>query len=224
MLKKKQRDRLEAIAVELINLLSTASGVPLEDFGLHGSLALSMHTSRSDIDIVTYGARNFRKLERAIGKLVSEKEIEYCYSHPLDKLRRHRLRFKGKRAVYTAIRKPEEISPNYEDYRYLQVKPVAFSCTVTDDSQAMFRPAVYRVTNYSPLNSASKIPSHQKPSTVVSMIGLYRNIAQKGEKIQVSGMLEQVKHIKTGRVHFQVVVGSGTTEKEYIIPNRHLII
>jgi hypothetical protein len=221
LLKKNQKDRLETITVELVNLLSEASGVPMEDFGLHGSIALGMHTSESDIDIVVYGAHNFRRLEKTIDKLVSEKELRYHYSHPLDELRKHKLEFKGKRVVYTAIRKPEEIPSKYGDHNYSQVKPVTFNCTVTDDSQAMFRPAVYRITGYSPLNSASKIPSHQKPSTVISMIGLYRNVARKGEEIQVSGMLEQVKHIKTGRVHFQVVVGSGTTEEEYISPHKH---
>ncbi|MFQ6087036.1 MAG: hypothetical protein ACE5OV_03340, partial [Candidatus Bathyarchaeia archaeon] len=48
LLEKKRKDRLEAMAVELATLLSTASGVPLEDFGVHGSIALNMHTSKSD--------------------------------------------------------------------------------------------------------------------------------------------------------------------------------
>jgi len=209
---------LEAMAVELAYLFSTASGVPLEDFGVHGSIALNMHTSKSDIDLVVYGAQNFRKLEKANDKLVNEKKLEYHYRHQLDKLRKHKLQFKGKNLVYTAIRKPEEIAFRYGDHKYSQFKPVAFDCTVTDDSQTMFRPAVYRITNYSPLNPISEIPKDQKPSTVVSMIGLYRNVTRKGEQIEVSGILERVEHVKTGKVHFQVVVGSGTLEDEYIWP------
>ncbi len=206
------------MAVELATLLSTASGVPLEDFGVHGSIALNMHTGKSDIDLVVYGARNFRRLEKAVDKLVNEKKLKYYYSHQLDKLRKHKLKFKGKNFVYTAVRKPEEITFKYGDHKYLQVKPVAFNCTVTDDSQAMFRPAIYRITDYSPLNPTSEIPKDQKPSTVVSMIGLYRNVARKGEQTEVSGFLERVEHVKTGKVHFQVVVGSGTLEDEYIWP------
>ena len=218
LLEKKRKDRLEAMAVELATLLSTASGVPLEDFGVHGSIALNMHTSRSDIDLVVYGARNFRKLEKAVSKLVNEKTLKYHYSHLLDKLRKHKLEFKGKNCVYMAVRKPEEVTFKYGDHRYLQVMPVAFNCTVTDDSQAMFRPAVYHITDYSPLNPTSEIAKDQKPSNVVSMIGLYRNVAKKGEQIDVSGFLERVEHVKTGKVHFQVVVGSGTLEDEYIWP------
>lgn len=218
LLEKKRKDRLEAMAVELATLLSTASGVSLGDFGVHGSIALNMHSSKSDIDLVVYGARNFRKLEKAVDKLVNEKRLKYHYSHQLDKFRKHKLKFKGKNFMYTAVRKPEEVTSKYGDHKYLQVMPVAFNCTVTDDSKTMFRPAVYRITDYSPLNPTSEIPKDQKPSTVVSMIGLYRNVARKGEQIEVSGFLERVEHVKTCKVHSQVVVGSGTLEDEYILP------
>lgn len=221
LLKKKRKDRLEAVAVELTTLLSTASGVPLEDFGVHGSIALNMHTGKSDIDLVVYGARNFRKLESAVDKLANEEKLKYRLSHQLDRFRKHRLKFEGKNFVYTAVRKPEEVTSKYGDHKYLQVMPVAFNCVVTDDSQAMFRPALYRIANYSPLNPTSEIPKDQKPSTVVSMIGLYRNVARKGEQIEVSGFLERVEHVKTGKIHFQVVVGSGTLEDEYIWPKHN---
>lgn len=218
LLKKRRKDSLEARAVELVSLLSTASSVPLEDFGVHGSIALNMHTNKSDIDLVVYGARNFRRLEKTMSRLANEKELRYHYSNPLDKFRKHKLKFKGKNFVYTAVRKREEVTSRYGDHKYLQVMPVAFNCAVTSDSQAMFRPAIYSITDYNPLNPASEIPRDQKPSTVVSMIGFYRNIVRKGEQMEVSGILERVEHAETGKVHFQVVVGSGTLEDEYILP------
>ena len=52
------------------------------------------------------------------------------------------------------------------------------------------------------------------------MIGVYRNIAKKGQKIEVSGMLERVENIETGRSFYQVVVGTGKMEEEYIWPVR----
>jgi len=223
LLDKERKDPLETMSVELVTLLSTASGVSLEDFGVHGSIALNMHTSKSDIDLVVYGAQNFRKLEKAVDKLVNEKNLKYHYSHQLDKFRKHKLKFKGRNFVYTAVRKPEEVTAKYGEHKYLQVMPVAFNCTITDDSEAMFRPAVYRITNYSSLNPASEIPKDQKPTTAVSMIGLYRNVARKGEQIEVSGFLERVEHVKTGKFHFQVVVGSGTLEDEYIWPKQEVV-
>jgi predicted nucleotidyltransferase len=206
------------MTIKLAALLSTASNIPLEDFGVHGSIALNMHTNKSDIDLVVYGAQNFRRLEKTVDQLVDERKLEYHHSHQLDKFRKHRLKFEAKNFVYTAVRKPEEVASRYGDYRYSQVRPVAFTCAVTDDSQTMFRPATYHITNYNPLNPTSEIPKDQRPATVVSMIGLYRNVATKGEKIEVSGILERVEHMKTGEVRFQVVVGSGTREDEYILP------
>jgi len=51
---------------------------------------------------------------------------------------------------------------------------------------------------------------------VVSMIGCYRNIAKKGNKIKVSGTLERVENLKTGKIFHQVVVGTGASEEEHI--------
>ena len=58
------------------------------------------------------------------------------------------------------------------------------------------------------------------PKYVVSMIGAYRNVAKKGQKIEVSGMLERVENIESGKTYYQVVVGTGRMENEYIWPLR----
>jgi predicted nucleotidyltransferase len=50
------------------------------------------------------------------------------------------------------------------------------------------------------------------------MIGYYRNVARKGDRVRISGMLERVENIKTGEASFQVVVGTATSEDEYIWP------
>jgi len=50
------------------------------------------------------------------------------------------------------------------------------------------------------------------------MIGCYRNVARKGSKIEVSGMLERVEKIGAHEVLYQVVVGTAENEDEYIWP------
>jgi predicted nucleotidyltransferase len=120
--------------------------------------------------------------------------------------------------MYNAIRKPEEIQPTYGVYRYLPLKPVAFYCKIKDDHEAMFRPAFYTIENYESINTSVELRKKQIPKRVVSMIGCYRNVAKNGEKIKVSGMLEQVKNVETGEIFHQVVVGTGVYEEEYIWP------
>ncbi len=207
---------MQRLALELTALLSDESGVPLEDFGIHGSVALGMHTVESDIDLVVYGSYNFRNLEKTIKRLVDEGTLTYIFNKRLDRVRRHRGRYKGQRFVYNAVRKADEIVSKYGDHKYSPVKPVTFSCQVANDKEVMFRPAVYQITDYQPLDSASKLTKNEIPEKVVSMIGCYRNVARRGEKIGVSGMLERIENVETGEISYQVVVGTGTCEDEHI--------
>jgi predicted nucleotidyltransferase len=218
LFERKRKDGLQKLALELTSLLSAESGVPLEDFGIHGSLALNMHTMKSDIDLVVYGARNFRILEEAVHKLVDEGTLKYIFTKRLDTARKHRGRYKDKRFVYNAVRKTEEIKSKYGDYKYFPLKPITFSCEIIDDTETMFRPAIYQIANYQPLDSASRLGEDEVPKRVVSMIGYYRNVARCGDKVKVSGVLERVENIETGDTHHQVVIGSGNLKDEYIRP------
>lgn len=218
LFKKKRKDRLQKLALELISLLSTESKVSLKDFGIHGSIALNMHTAKSDIDLVVYGSQNFRSLEKAIDKLVEEGTLKYIFTKKLDRARKHRGRYKDKIFVYNAVRKISEINVQYGNYKYVPIRDVTFSCEVVDDIEAIFRPAIYPIKNYQPLDLTSKLVEDEVPTRVVSMIGYYRNVARRGERIKVSGTLERVENVETGETNHQVVVGTGTREDEYLWP------
>ncbi len=218
LLKRKSKDTLQKMTINFIELLSKESGISLEDFGVHGSIALDMHTEKSDIDIVVYGSRNFRKLEKTVNKLVDAGTLSYVFNNRLDAARRFKGRYRNKIFMYNAIRKPEEIHAKYGTQKFTPLHPVKFKCIVEDDSEAMFRPAIYKIQNYKPENQTSSLPEEKIPEIVVSNIGCYRNVARKGEEISVSGMLERVEKIETGEIFYQVVVGTAANEEEYIWP------
>jgi predicted nucleotidyltransferase len=218
LIKLEHKDGLQKKTLDFISLLSNESGVAMKDFGVHGSIALGMHGPKSDIDIVVYGSSNFRKLEATVSRLVEVGTLSYAFSNRLDAARRFKGRYMGKIFMYNAIRKPEEIHTKYGTLTYTPIAPVKFRCTVKDDSEAMFRPAIYKIEAYEPVESASELSKDKIPELATSMIGCYRNIARAGSKIQVSGMLEKVKNVKTVKVFHQVVVGTGTNEEEYIWP------
>jgi len=213
-----RRDNLQEKTLNFISLLSRESGIAVEDFGVHGSVALNMHSPKSDIDIVVYGSQNFRILEKTIEKLVEAGKLCYVFSNRLDAARRFKGRYLNKIFMYNAIRKPEEVKSKYGLFKYAPVAPVKFQCVVTDDSEAMFRPAIYKIKNYEPVDSASVLSNEKLPDLVVSMIGCYRNVAKQGSKIRVSGTLERVQNVERGNVFHQVVVGTATSEEEYIWP------
>jgi len=207
LLKEKKPDNLQKQTVELLNILSTESGVHLDDFGLHGSLALGNHSADSDIDLVVYGSCNFRKIEAAMNRLFKEGS--------LDSVGRNRGILRGRNFVYNAVRKPEEVNTAYGDCKYLPLKQISFQCRVSGDDEAMFRPAIYQIDDFQPLDVASLLEEELIPETVVSMVGCHRNIARKGDPLTVSGVLERVE-TKTGKVNYQAVVGSGTSGEEGI--------
>ncbi len=216
--KVKQPDTLQKMALDLISMLSEASGVATEDLGVHGSIALNMHAPESDIDFVVYGAENFRKIEATIAQFVNAGKLSYIISNRLDAARKFQGRYNMKIFMFNATRKPGEVKTKYGTHRFSSLMPVRFQCTVSDDTETMFRPATYTISNYKPLDAASELPADKIPNCVISNIGCYRNVARKGGKIKVAGALERVESIKTGEVSYQVVVGTATSEEEYICP------
>ena len=216
--KKTNKDAIEKETVKLVSLLSKESKVAIQDFGIHGSVGLNMHSEYSDIDLVVYGSQNFKKLETAVNRLADEGVFTHVCTKKIDYARKHRGRYNNRRFVYNAVRKYEEIDAPHGKLRYTPVKNVNFSCKVDDDNENMFRPAIYPIKNYQPEDSASELSEEQVPARVLSLIGYYRNVARTGDIVKVSGTLEQVENVETNAVSFQVVVGTATREKEYIEP------
>ncbi len=216
--KKQTKDGIEKETVELVSLLSKASKVSLQDFGIHGSVGLNMHSEYSDIDLVVYGSENFKYLEAGVNKLALEGIFTHVYTKKIDYARKHRGRYNDRRFVYNAVRKYYEIDTAHGELRYTPVKNVSFSCEVINDNENMFRPAIYMIKDYQAEDSASKLVEEHVPSRVLSMIGYYRNVARTGDAIRVSGTLERVENLVSGSVGYQVVVGTATREKEYIEP------
>lgn len=216
--KAEKKDPIQQETVDLVSLLSESSGVSIQDFGIHGSVGLNMHSQYSDIDLVVYGSGNFKKLESAVNKLADEGVFTHVCSKKIDFARKHRGRYNNRRFVYNAVKKFEEINAPHGKLKYTPIKNVKFTSMVADDNENMFRPAIYPVSNYCPENSESELSKEQIPLRVSSMIGYYRNVARKGDNVKVSGTLEKVENLDSGEVCYQVVVGTATQEKEYIEP------
>jgi predicted nucleotidyltransferase len=120
--------------------------------------------------------------------------------------------------MYNATHKPEEVKAKYGAYRYIPLDPVRFQATVCDDTETMYRPATYKISSYKPQDDQSELDLDKIPTQVVSNIGCYRNIARKGSEIKVAGKLERVESTTSNEVFYQVVVGTATSEEEYIWP------
>jgi hypothetical protein len=212
------RDKLQEMALEIIDLVSKESGVNHCDLGLHGSIALQMHSQESDIDFVVYGTDNFRLVEEAIARLVNMGKLSYIVGNRIEAARKFQGRYKGKIFMYNATKQPKQVWEKYGAYRYIPLDDVRFQATVCDDTETMYRPATYKISGYKPLDAQSELDLDKLPVQVVSNIGLYRNVARVGSDIKVAGKLERVESTSSSHVFYQVVVGTATSEEEYIWP------
>ncbi|NVM28602.1 MAG: nucleotidyltransferase domain-containing protein [Candidatus Helarchaeota archaeon] len=210
-------DPLEQEAIDLIQLLSQRSKVPLTGWGLHGSLSTGMHVKDSDIDIAIYGAQNFIKVKKTVFTLSKEKKLAYLNEIKSDEYRMNKGLYKKRKFVFNGIRKKEEIKNLYGQCKFSAIRPLHFYCDVVNSLEGMFRPAIYEVEEYIPTDDDSLLVKTHWPKQVVSMIGEFRDIAKKGDEIEVQGMLERVDEITGSESYYRVVVGSGKG-KEFIWP------
>ncbi len=213
LLGKKDYDELEKKAIELVKILSEESGVSIEDFGIHGSISLQMHNYQSDIDIAVYGSENFRRVKKAFHSLASEGEVSILEVDRFDPIRRNRGLYHNIRFVINATRKIEEITERFGQYKYEAIKPVEAICRVVNENESMFRPSIYQVDKC----ESKQLEKEEMPRRVVSMIGQFRDFANVGEKIKVTGMLEKVEDLASRKTEYRIVVGSGKGE-EYLWP------
>lgn len=198
------RDPLEERALELITLISGTGGVPMEDLGIHGSISLGTHHEGSDIDLSVYGARNYANAKRALVTLEAQGRFTLKRDDRIDAKRLNRGLYKGIDVVLNATRKRSEITPERRNYRPLGPAEIEATCIST--GEAPFRPATYGIEDTRPLRPGH--PRAPEATEIVSMIGMYRDIAEPGETLRARGVLEGVASPTRGG-WVRLVVGSG---------------
>ncbi len=205
--KKKSRDRLENYAIEIIKLLSKSSEIPLEFFGIHGSISLGSHDpERSDVDITVYGGDNFRKVRNTLKTLEKQKIIKISRKDEIEEIKQNTAFFRNIRFVVNAARLPQEI-PKY-DRKRSTIGLISAICKVIDDSEAVFRPAIYKV-------KCIKKSMNANIRNVVSNIGQHRFLAINGAQIRVEGILEKV--IEKNETYYEIIIGTGISNEFFEI-------
>jgi hypothetical protein len=213
-------DALERETRDLATLLAGASGLPIDAFGVSGSILLGLHNpSFSDIDLLVYGADSAQRLRAVIDDLATEGltplpeerraqwradtavrfGLDAQAVADLDARRWHYRLFRGRYVSLHPTRAAREIRESYGDRRYVSLGRAIVEARVTDAAESMFLPAVYRVGDVRWLEGEPG-----RLEEVVAFEGLYCNAAERGERILVTGHLEAER--AGGR---RLVVGSG---------------
>ena len=198
------RDPLEERALELLTLISETGGVPMGDLGVHGSISLGTHQEGSDIDLSVYGARNYAEAKKALVALEARGRFILKRDDRIDAKRLNRGLYEGIDVVVNATRKRSEITPRRRTYRVLGPAEIEAACASA--GEAPFRPATYGIEDVSLFRPGH--PRAPEAAEIVSMIGMYRDIAEPGETLRARGILEEASSPIRGR-WIRLVVGSG---------------
>ncbi|MCX8171545.1 MAG: hypothetical protein N3E47_06220 [Candidatus Bathyarchaeota archaeon] len=220
-------DPLERKALDLALRISDESGVPLENFGVTGSILLGIHQPFSDIDLTVYGKENSRKVRNTLQQIHSTRKIdiqrfsgvraeEWCLNksrlYPLTYEEAKMLLerkwniglFQGTVFSLHPAKFEWEVGEKYGDRVFEAKGMVKITATVIDDSESDFMPSKYLVEDVKVLEG----PRVNDIREVASYEGLYAGISNRGERIVAYGKLERVFDNRRGEEYHRVLVGS----------------
>lgn len=231
-------DVLERRTVELVDLLSEVSGIPIEYFGVTGSILLKIHNpSFSDVDLTVYGRGSASKIRSALIELKKNGVVQWLSNEEFDKwvfskAKQYGLSLKDaweicrrvwSRGIYAGtefsvhpVKIEEDSSEQYGDFIY---KPtgdlVKVKATVVDVSDSYFMPAVYKLSNVEFLSG----PKVEDLVELTTYEGFYAGIFEVGDAVEALGKLEMVIDRRSGEAYHRLVIGSFEAEcRDYIKP------
>ncbi len=217
-------DHLRAV-VDLVSFL-LKSGLELKDLGITYSTLMGNYSSyRSDINIVVYGKKKFWELMGFLEK-GAHKDLRWKTYEEWEEFYKKRNRhivhnkeiyirnmyrkksegfFKNILFVIFAVEKDDEAWFRWGEETYRKAGTAKFSAIVKDDESSVVRPGCYIVSD-SKFISGDNSCKGLEISKVVFYSRDYSMLAYKGEKIEFSGIVEEVK-AKHGEKYRRVVIG-----------------
>ncbi len=238
--RRRELDALELKAVNLAEYLSQKTAIPLDKFGITGSILLGIHNiSISDIDLTIYGYKNSIAVKRALiedygmtrsslKQLTKEEAEDWCAKKtrqfPISnesarQIFKRKWNFGYYREKFFSIhptRLDPEVTEEYGEYEFESKGAIKIVAQIEDNTQSLFNPSSYRVGKVEILEGSKGI---NDINDVVTFESVFFDIASPGESIRVRGNLEVVKNTRSGENYHRVVVGSQNTgSPEYIVP------
>ena len=226
LLQSNQNDALETKTIRLVEELSRLGNVPIENFGVTGSMLMGTHQEFSDIDLLVYGRNQSLGVKGALLRLFEDNgDIQRLRGRALEEfvlerislnnLTRHEAmelyqrkwnRGEAYGTVFSVhpVKIESEVSERYGSQRYRSVGLTEVMATVRDATDSMFMPATYAVDDVKWLRGKQT----ENVKEIVSYEGLYADIAREGEKIRAKGKLEEVTVVGTGQKYGIILIGS----------------
>ncbi len=225
LLRSRRKDALEANATKLVKVLAQESGLPLDCFGVSGSLLVDLHRRDSDLDIIVYGATAAKRVQRALFDLIEDNRIFHAY-RPRDlkrlylrrdlrealtfrdfEMQEHRKLFQGRFLSHEyfvrCVKNWGEITERYGDAQCAPIGEYTVSAEVIVDEESLLTPCRYVIKHVEVLSGDPTCT----PREVISFRGRFAEQAIRGERVLARGRLERVR--SEGSEYYRLVVGEG---------------
>jgi predicted nucleotidyltransferase len=227
-------DKLENLAVQLVKRVKETANIPWNAIGISGSVMVGLHTPRSDVDPIVYGSENCRKVYSTLKNLLSDrhgpfkpytrkglkslfdfrsKDTIMNYEDFVRTESRKALQGKFLQTDYFIrfVKDWSEVDENYGDIHYVNVGQARVKATVVDDSESIFTPCVYRVSNVRVLEG----PQTESVEEIASFRGRFCDQAKIGEVVIAQGKVEHILDARQDREYFRLLLGNKPSD--YII-------
>lgn len=240
ILKASEKDALQMKLAAFVDFVSKKAGVASSNFGVTGSILLDIHNTKfSDMDVTVYGVENSLKVKEALTQAFAEPDsgIKRFDGDLLDdwcrkKAERFPLSFNDAKHIYEhkwnlgvfenlpfsvhPAHTETELTERYGDKTFRPERQVTLRAVVTDNSESLFLPCVYKVRDAKVTEGKQ---THADIIEVVTYESLYDSLAEAGEEIVAKGKLERVHDNRNGTEYNRVLIGSPEGKgKEYIKP------
>ena len=220
-------DMLESLALQLAKLLKKTANIPWNAIGVSGSIMVGLHTPSSDIDPVVYGSENCRRVHSALKSLSSEKHgplkpytrtglkilfdfrskdtmMSYENFVRIESRKVLQGKFLQRDYFIRFVKDWSEIDEKYGDIRYVNVGYAKVKATVVDNSESIFTPCIYKISNVHILEGPQIRPIEE----IASFRGRFCEQAQTGEVVIAQGKVERVIDNRKNRKYFRLLLGN----------------
>jgi len=231
-LQKKTTSDVEKAVIKFVSLLSSESDIPLNNFGVSGSVLIDLEISLSDLDVIVYGEDAGLRVYKTLKRFRKSQDLIKPYNfHTVSNVVKNRWgnadigpsKFTqietqkvlhglvdGKEYFIRLVKKPEEYSCEASS------KPlgkVVIRAKIVDSTNSIFTPCTYIVDGCSFINP----PFGPEIKELVSYRGKFTEQADVGDFVEASGRVEGV--VFQGRTCYRLVMGN---KNDYLISTRYL--